>query len=302
MEDKPRSKPPRRAAKPFVREVKAPEPAPAPSPERPRRPEDQRHCGISGVAALFARRPEAVHRLLYTEARKIEVGPWCKLLAANKKPYRLLAEDELASVAGTTHHGGIVAVAEPLRVAAFSPGTIAADAGPDAPPVLVLDGVANPQNLGAIARTAAYLGLRHLVLSTDPRQAYPSDAAIRVAEGALEHLSLWRARDLPAALAALGRHFTTLAVAPGPDGIAPDAVPRGRPVAIVLGNEADGLSAATLAATAHVVRIPGANIIQSLNVGAAAAILAWQFRAGVPATLPRGPEEASLQPQDVLQP
>jgi TrmH RNA methyltransferase len=290
MADPPRAKQPRKAPRPFVVEVRAPEPAPPPPPlpaERPRKPEDQRHCGMNAVAALFEKRPGSVHRLLYVEARKNEVGAWCKMLAERRKPYRLLAEEEIAKVAGTIHHGGIVAVADPLRVAAFSPGNIAANAGPDSPPVLVLDGVGNPQNFGAIARTAAYLGVRHLVLSSDPRQAYPSDAAIRVAEGALEHLALWRARDLPVALAALGRSFTTLAAALAPDGIAPDAVPPGKPVAIVLGNEEAGLSAESIAACAQVVTIPGSGAVQSLNVGAAAAILAWQFRTGVPSALPR---------------
>jgi TrmH RNA methyltransferase len=276
MPDAPRPKPTRRTPKPFVREVRPPDPPPPPPPaERPRKPDDQRHCGMKAVAALFAKRPDAVHRLLYTEARKGDVGGWCKQLAAAHKPYRLLPEEELAKVAGTLHHGGVVAVAQPIRVAAFSPAAIAADAGP----VLVLDGVGNPQNFGAIARTGAYLGVRHLVLSTDPRQAYPSDAAIRVAEGALEHLSLWRARDLPTALAALGRHFVTLAAALAPDGIAPDVVSRDKPAAIVLGNEEDGLLAETVAACAHVVTIPGSGLVQSLNVGAAAAILAWHFRA-----------------------
>lgn len=267
-------KKPRRTPKPFVRELRAPPPPPpAPPPERPRRPEDQRHCGLAAIAALFARRPEAVHRLLYTEARKTEVGPWCKQLAAARRPYRLLADEELALAAGTLHHGGAVAVAAPVPVHPFAPAAIEGPA-----PVIVLDGVANPQNFGAIARTAAFLGLRHLVLSTDPRQAFPSDAAIRAAEGALEHLLLWRARDLPTVLAALGRKFTTLAAASAADGIPPDAVGRDRPVALVLGNEEDGLSAATIAACARIVTIPGSGAVQSLNVGAAAAILAWQFR------------------------
>ncbi len=274
MADPPSAPRPRRAPKPFVREVRAPEPPPPPAPERPRRPEDQRHCGIKAVAALFARRPGAVHRLLYVEERKTEVGPWCKQLAAARRPYRLLPEDELARAAGTIHHGGVMAVADPLRLAPFSPAAIDGPA-----PVLVLDGVGNPQNFGAIARTAAFLGLRHLVVSADPRQALPSDAAIRVAEGALEALSLWRARDLPAALAALGRKFTTLAAAIAPGGIAPDLVSRDRPVAIVLGNEEEGLASATVAACTHVVTIPGSGAVQSLNVGAAAAILAWHFRA-----------------------
>ncbi|MEI4927341.1 TrmH family RNA methyltransferase, partial [Klebsiella pneumoniae] len=59
-------------------------------------------------------------------------------------------------------------------------------------PLLVLDGVSNPHNFGAIVRTAAFLGVRHVVLSERPEQAVPSDAAVRVAEGGLEHVVLWR--------------------------------------------------------------------------------------------------------------
>lgn len=268
---------PRRVQKPFVREVKPPAPPVAEDPapaERPRKPEDQRHCGMNAVAALFDRRPEAVHRLLYAEARKGEVGAWCRSLAEAHKPYRLLPEEELAKVAGTVHHGGVVAVAAPVPVRPFSPARIEGPA-----PVLVLDGVGNPQNFGAIARTAAFLGARHIVLSADPRQAWPSDAAIRVAEGALEHVTLWRVRDLKLALAALGQRFTVLATALAPGGVAPQDVPRERPVAIVLGNEEEGLSSETIAACGGVVTIPGSGAVQSLNVGAAAAILLWQFRA-----------------------
>jgi TrmH RNA methyltransferase len=271
-------KPTRKPKRPFTVEHRAPEPEP-PVPAivtdpRPKKPEDQRHCGLNAVSALFAKRPEAVFRLLYTDARKTEVGGWCKLLAAAKRPYRLLPEDEMEAVAGTLHHGGVVAVAAPVPVRPFSPAQIDGPA-----PVLVLDGVGNPQNFGAIVRTAAFLGVRHVILSGDARQAYPSDAAIRVAEGALEQVSLWRARLLAPALAALGRRFTTLATALGPGGIAPDAVARDRPVAIVLGNEEEGLAAETVAACAHVLTIPGSGAVQSLNVGAAAAILAWHFRA-----------------------
>jgi TrmH RNA methyltransferase len=271
-------KPKRKPKRPFVVEHRAPEP-PAPVPgivadPRPKKPEDQRHCGLNAVAALFQKRPEAVFRLLYSDARKADVGGWCKQLAAAKRPYRLLPEDELEAVAGTVHHGGVVAVAAPVPVRPFAPAQIQGPA-----PVLVLDGVGNPQNFGAIVRTAAFLGVRHVLLSGDPRQAFPSDAAIRVAEGALEHVQLWRTRLIAPALAALGQRFTTLATALAPDGLAPDAVPRDKPVAIVLGNEEEGLSPGTVAACAHVLTIPGSGAVQSLNVGAAAAILAWHFRA-----------------------
>ena len=72
----------------------------------------------------------------------------------------------------------------------------------DGKPLLILDGIGNPHNLGAIARTAAFFGIERIVLADRPDQALPSDASYRVAEGGLEHLTLYRA-PLPAALAEL---------------------------------------------------------------------------------------------------
>lgn len=232
--------------------------------------EPDRIAGPAAVAALFAKRPEAVLRLFYLAQRRREAGPFCKLLAAARKPYREVPAGELARIAGTPHHGGIVAVAAPRPVpelgAPFPAALLAA-------PVLpVLDGIGNPHNLGAIARSAAFFGCAGLLLSGDPRQAGLSDAAYRTAEGGLEHLALYRVADPPVALRAMALRFTVVAaVAKG--GAAPAALPRGRPFALVLGNEEHGLAPATLAACAHRVTLPGSGRIESLNVSVAAAVL-----------------------------
>jgi TrmH RNA methyltransferase len=143
----------------------------------------------------------------------------------------------------------------------------------DGKPLLILDGVGNPHNLGAIARTAAFFGLDRIVLAERPDQALPSDAAYRVAEGGLEHLTLYRAQ-LPAALRELRGHYrvvgTSLATGSPPLERAGD-----RPVALILGNEETGLDRATLAACDEVVRIPGSGHVQSLNVASAAAVLIY---------------------------
>jgi TrmH RNA methyltransferase len=49
----------------------------------------------------------------------------------------------------------------------------------DGKPILVLDGVGNPHNLGAIARSAAFLGVERVVLADRAEQAVPSDASYR---------------------------------------------------------------------------------------------------------------------------
>ena len=236
-----------------------------------------RIAGLQAVAALFAAAPERVERLFFGERLKFEAGAFCAVLASRRKPYRLVKPDELERVAGTVLHGGIVAVAKPRPLAPLDPVEAArwAKAGEM---LLVLDGIGNPHNLGAIARSAAFFGLKRLVLSDDPAQALPSDAAYRVAEGGLEHLALYRASDLPAALRRLGQEFRVLgAVAEGGAPLAALA-PAKRPVALVLGNEEAGLSRATLAACRETVTITAAGPVQSLNVSVSAGILLFALR------------------------
>lgn len=236
-----------------------------------RPPDLDRHCGPAAVAAVFARRAPDVMRLFHTPDRRREAGPHCAVLARLRRPYREVAPADLARIAGTQHHGGIVALALPRDVPALDPRNLPA-ALLAARVTPVLDGVGNPHNLGAIARSAAFLGCRAMVLSGDPRQAGLSDAAFRTSEGGIEALDLFHVRDLPAALGAMAPAMLTVAaVARG--GVPPGAVPRGAPVALVLGNEETGLGAATVAACAMRVTLPAAGPVESLNVSVAAAVL-----------------------------
>jgi TrmH RNA methyltransferase len=141
-----------------------------------------------------------------------------------------------------------------------------------APVLPILDGIGNPHNLGAIARSAAFFGCKALVISGDQRQARLSDAALRTAEGGLEALALFQAPNLPELLRALAPHMLSLA-AVARDGEGPEALPRGRPFALVLGNEEKGLAQGSIAASTARVTLPGTGAVESLNVSVAAAVL-----------------------------
>jgi len=225
-------------------------------------------CGAQAVAALFARRPDDALRLFYLDAQRQTVGPWCATLAAAHKPYRLVDEAELEKVAATSHHGGVAVVAKPRVPAIFD-----AAKPPRGKFLLVLDGIGNPHNLGAIARSAAFFGVPALLIGEGFGAAMPSGAAYRTAEGGLEWLELYRTRDLPAALAALEPHFRLVAAALTRDAEPLKTLPRDRPVALVLGREETGCSPEVLGACRRVVRIPGSGRVQSLNVAQAAAVL-----------------------------
>lgn len=235
-------------------------------------------CGINAVQALSARDPGRIERLFFAPSRAAELAPLCRALAAAKKPYRAVGAEELVRIAGTPLHGGVVAVARPRPPLPADPAAVAGWAG-DGRLLVILDGVGNPHNLGAIARSAAFFAVPRLILAERREQALPSDASYRVAEGGLDRLALYRA-PLPVLLPALRRVYRVIGAAA--EGGAPPA-PRaeGRPPALVLGHEEHGLAAVTRAACDEIVTIPGMipgtipSGVQSLNVAAAAAILIY---------------------------
>ena len=243
------------------------------TPEKrpPHRRELLHVCGLAAVRALFARDPGRVERLFFEPRLRSELVPLCRALAGAKKPYREVDAAELASIAGTVLHGGVVAVARPRPPLVARPDTVA-DWAADGKPLVVLDGIGNPHNLGAIARSAAFFAVPRIVLADSREQALPSDASYRVAKGGLDRVTLYRAH-LPTLLPALRPIYRVIAAA-AEGGRPPMPGKGGRPAALVLGHEEHGLDPATLALCDEVVTIPGGGV-QSLNVAAAAAILIY---------------------------
>ncbi|MBM3566882.1 MAG: hypothetical protein FJX42_12310, partial [Alphaproteobacteria bacterium] len=144
-----------------------------------------RVAGLTAVKALFAASPERVERLFFAAEMKDAAQGYCRILAHSRKVFRETPAEELDRIAGSPMHGGIVAVARPKPINPFDPDA-ARRWVKDTPLLPILHGVGNPHNLGAIARTAAFLGLPRLVISDHPAQARLSDAAFRVAEGGFE--------------------------------------------------------------------------------------------------------------------
>lgn len=234
----------------------------------------QRITGLPAVSALFETAPERIEKLYFDQKLKNAAGAFCAAMARGRKPYGLVGTAELERIAGTTLHGGIVALAQPRPVRAFDPEEAIAWARENQP-LLVLDGVSNPHNFGAITRTAAFLGLRHIVLSDHPAQALPSDSSHRVAEGGMEHVTLYRSASLIPALTRLRQSHRVIGTAAEGGQPLGTLAPSDRPFALILGNEEAGISQKTLHACETIVTIPGSGVVQSLNVSVSAAILLY---------------------------
>jgi TrmH RNA methyltransferase len=236
-------------------------------------------CGLATVRARFARDAGSIERLYFDYATGRKVGVMCKALASARKIYRCVEPPELEKIAGTVHHGGIVAVVAAPKLRAPSPADIRAWATQRAPLVL-LDRIGNAHNLGAIARTAAFFGVTRLVLPEDSAAALPGEAAYRVAEGGLEALEVYRVSSLTALVRQLAGAGYEVIGAATRGGRPEVAARRGRettPVALVLGNEEHGLDSEIAAACTRVVTIPGSGKVESLNVSVAAAVLMWEL-------------------------
>ncbi|MCY4658877.1 MAG: RNA methyltransferase [Acidobacteria bacterium] len=180
-------------------------------------------------------------------------------------------------IGGYDFHRGYLALAD--RPEPTPPNELL-DAAPRDEPLLVLERVGNPDNVGGLFRNAAAFGAGAVVLS--PGCADPFyRKAIRTSAGATLRLPFATASDWPAAFGLLRAGGYLVAALTPPRGVAGETTELGefaarrppeRPVALVVGSEGDGLTAAVLAAADARVSIDIDSSVDSLNVATAAAI------------------------------
>ncbi len=236
-------------------------------------------CGWQAVSTLFARHPAEVRRLFFDAVAGRRAGEFCSRLAREKKVYRQVETGELEKIAGTKLHGGIVAVIgeRPLLKVTRE---VLDNWGRTKAPLLLLDRVSNANNVGAIVRTAAFFGVKAIIVPDHPAQALPGEAAWRVAEGGMEFVDFFRVPSLPGICAELKRHHCLIGTSLRGNQLSPAAArERGlpRPPALILGNEEKGIAPEVAAQCDRLVKIPGEDSVESLNVSAAAAVLCWEF-------------------------
>lgn len=147
----------------------------------------------------------------------------------------------------------------------------------DAHRVVVIDGVVDTTNIGAIFRSAAALGIDALLLTTNSCDPL-NRRAVRVSMGSVFLVPwAWIDGDIQK-LNELG--FKTVAMALTDKSIPLDSpsLKQEKRLAIVMGTEGDGLPIETINAADYVVRIPMAHGVDSLNVAAASAVAFWELR------------------------
>lgn len=185
------------------------------------------------------------------------------------------AREQLTQLAGTAGHQGVVAVVRPQEFLAIE-DLFEATAGSDAARLLLaLDGVEDPQNLGALLRVADGAGVDGVVL-TERRSAPLSPVAVKASAGAAEHLRIARVVNLVRALEEL-KEKNIWVIGLDERGTQDyDQFDFTGDCVLVLGREGAGLHDLVRRTCDHLLRIPMAGGVSSLNVSAAGAVVLYE--------------------------
>ena len=167
-------------------------------------------------------------------------------------------------------HQGVAALGPELVLYGLDAFRMAEDT-----PLLVLDGITDPQNFGAAIRSAVGLGSGAL-LWAEHHSAPLTPATFRASAGAVEHARLFRVRSVRSAIDRLHElDVTTVLLDPGAPTPLADVDLRG-PVAVVIGAEGEGVSRAVRRACRVLARLGMTGEVASLNASVAAAVALYE--------------------------
>ena len=233
--------------------------------------EEELIAGRRPVEEAFAARRDAV-RLLVVPERRAALDQLVIHATTLRIPVVELEGGSLTAIAGFDGHQGVALVAKPRPQADLESILASARARNEPPFVLILDSLEDPQNFGTLLRSGEAVGVHGVVYPT--RRAAPlSPSAIKASAGATEHLLLAAVEDLPGTLADLhGRGLRIVAAEEDAALDYTDADLRG-PIAIIVGSEGKGISAAVRRRIDLSVRIPMRGKIASLNAAVAGSVL-----------------------------
>lgn len=243
-------------------------------------------CGFAAVKKLEKNHPEKITRLYFTEEVAPKFGGLCKKLAKQHGIYNQKPASELEKLSGTVHHQGVVAMIE-------SPEIIPLDSEitdswiENCENAVLLDRIGNAANFGAIVRSAAFFGIKNIIIPLDEAQTSITTSSYRVAEGGMEYVNIYSVNSSVRLLEALKGKMIRV----GTDLSAKKTAAElknlssgGKPVLIILGNEEKGISDMVRKNCDELIIIPWDGmkkgkecVIDSLNVAQASSILFYEL-------------------------
>jgi 23S rRNA (guanosine2251-2'-O)-methyltransferase len=254
-------------------------------------------CGVNPVLEALAAGTRHFDRLLVVKGlRGRRLSEAIRRATRLGIPLRFEMKETLDRMAAGVPHQGIIAIVSAKPVLSLE-SLVAAASSPAL--IVVLDGVEDPRNLGAILRTVEASGADGVVLP-ERHSAGLSETVARASAGAIEHVRVARVGNLVQALEALKQRGIWVVGYDAAGTERWDAVDLARPVALVLGGEGRGMRRLVREHCDHLVSIPHFGHVSSLNVSVAAGVALYEAvrqRRAVPSGVRPIPARPSAAPE-----
>ena len=233
--------------------------------------------GVHPIEELILARPREVSVLYIAEGtRSPDIDRVVRLARDRAVATEYRSRQLVADLARAPAHQGLVAITGAYRYAAVDEMFTAAEGAGEQPLLLLLDGITDPHNFGALVRSAEVLGAHGVVIAS--RHAAPvNGTVVKASAGATERMRIAEVSNLLRAIDALrARGVRVLGAAATGDAPAVDVVDLEGPVALVIGAEGQGMREAVARRCDGLFHIPQRGVIASLNASVAGAIALYE--------------------------
>ncbi len=230
--------------------------------------------GVNACRAFFENRPDQIIRAYFAEEVAYRFGYIMKACAQARKAYRIVDKFELDKIAETRGHQGVcflVKKIDPFTIQEYLDASL--DLDTDC--LVALERLGNPHNVGSILRTCAHFGVEGLLVN-DALTAQ-SGAALRSAEGGGEFVQFVDGGRLSDALPTFKEAGYTLVATSSHEGENLYKTELPDKILLMMGPESSGLSSFLIEAADVVVKIPGSENVESLNVATATGIVLGEY-------------------------
>lgn len=207
---------------------------------------------------------------------RLDKDPVVKEARGLNVPVKLVDDNELTRMAKNSSHQGFVAISKDLETVTLDE-LIQSAKNTTYPLLLMLDGIEDPQNLGAIIRTADALGVDGVIIKK--RGEAPLNATVsKVSTGAVNWVKVASVVNLTQAINALKEKGYWIVASDGEAKQDYDEVDYKSPICLIIGSEGFGISKLVLKNSDFVVKIPMCGHVNSLNASVSTAILAAEIQ------------------------
>lgn len=232
--------------------------------------------GRNPVLEALANRPDEVEKVfLKSSLQPSTIDNLTNLLSEHSIPLSKVPQEKLNKLVGRVNDQGIVALLSQIKYTDFFDWVAELDVATN-PAVILLDGIEDPHNFGAILRSAAAAGISAVMVPTQ-KQSPVNATVFKTSSGTAGRIPIIRVHDINQGVKDLKlAGFEIVAL----DGNAKKSVwdaTFDKPVAFFIGNEGEGLAQSSLKKSSKSYSIPMQNNVESLNASVSAALICYEW-------------------------